>query len=147
MFGMRKYSKTGYVYYGQWRINAKNGWGILENKGTGYKYSGSWKEDKRNGFGRQQTLTNVYEGNFVGDKKEGFGIMTKDGIRYEITWKNDKMNGAGKKIQKNGEEIQVYYLNGIESKTKNSKMNNGFNLKDLTKRFGSNSVAEKSTSS
>ena len=39
----------------------------------------------------------------MGDKKEGFGIMAKDGVRYEITWKNDKMNGAGKKIEKNGE--------------------------------------------
>lgn len=29
MFGMRKYPKTGYIYYGEWRINAKNGWGIL----------------------------------------------------------------------------------------------------------------------
>jgi hypothetical protein len=43
MFGMRKYPKTGYIYYGEWRINAKNGWGILENKAIGYKYSGSWK--------------------------------------------------------------------------------------------------------
>ena len=49
----------------------------------------------------------------MGDKKEGFGILTEDGVRYEITWKNDKKNGAGKRIEKNGEEIEVYYLNGI----------------------------------
>lgn len=27
MFGMRRY-KNGFVYYGEWRINAKNGYGI-----------------------------------------------------------------------------------------------------------------------
>lgn len=55
--------------------------------------------------------------------------MTKDGVRYEITWKNDKMNGAGKRIEKNGEEVEVYYLNGLESKAKSSKSGLGINLK------------------
>ena len=67
--------------------------------------------------------------------------MTKDGIRFEITWFNDKMHGSGKKIELNGEEVEVYYLNGIQSKAKSSKTNVGMNLRELTKRFGSNSVA------
>ena len=29
MFGMRKYPSTGNIYYGEWRINAKNGFGTL----------------------------------------------------------------------------------------------------------------------
>jgi hypothetical protein len=91
-------------------------------------------------------LISIYEGNFVGDKKEGFGIMIKDEVRIEITWKNDKMNGGGKKILKNGEEVEVYYLNGIESKSKSSKTSLGLNLRELTKKFGSNSMAEKTRS-
>jgi hypothetical protein len=51
MFGMRKY-KNGFIYYGEWKINAKNGWGTYENRSSGYRYSGSWKEDKKNGYGR-----------------------------------------------------------------------------------------------
>lgn len=74
-------------------------------------------------------MTSIYEGNFVGDKKEGFGIFIKDGVRFEITWANDKMHGAGKKIEKNGEEVEVYYLNGVQSKSKSSKTNIGMNLK------------------
>lgn len=72
--------------------------------------------------------------------------MIKDEVRYEITWKNDKMNGGGKKILKNGEEVEVYYLNGIESKSKSSKASLGLNLRELTKKFGSNSMAEKTRS-
>lgn len=39
------------------------------------------------------------------------------------------MNGAGKRIEKNGEEVEVYYLNGLESKAKSSKSGLGINLK------------------
>jgi hypothetical protein len=145
MFGTRRY-KNGFAYYGEWRINAKNGWGVYENKGSGYRYAGSWKEDKRNGYGREETPTAIYEGNFVGDKKEGFGILTEDGIRYEITWKNDKKHGPGKRIEKTGDEIEVYYLNGIESTAKTNRMSLAFNLRELTKRFGAHSVVEKTHS-
>ena len=31
LFGMRKYKNKG-VYYGEWKHNAKNGWGVFENK-------------------------------------------------------------------------------------------------------------------
>lgn len=145
MFGARRY-KNGFSYYGEWRINAKNGWGVYENKASGYRYAGSWKEDKRNGYGREVTPTTIYEGNFLGDKKEGFGILTEDGIRYEITWKNDKKHGPGKRIDRTGDEVEVYYLNGIESTAKTNRMSLAFNLRELTKRFGAHSVAEKTRS-
>lgn len=72
--------------------------------------------------------------------------MTEDGVRYEITWKNDKKNGAGKRIEKTGEEIEVYYLNGIESTAKTNRMSLAFNLRELTKRFGAHSIADKTKS-
>jgi hypothetical protein len=53
------------------------------------------------------------------------------------------MHGAGKKIERKGEETEVYYLNGIYSKAKSSKANAGINLKELTKRFGSQSITDK----
>lgn len=56
------------------------------------------------------------------------------------------MNGAGKRIEKNGEEVQVYYLNGLQSKAKSTKSSLGLNLKQLTKRFGGNSLVDKSQS-
>ena len=56
------------------------------------------------------------------------------------------MNGAGKRIEKNGEEVEVYYLNGLESKAKSSKSGLGINLKQLTKKFGGNSLGDKAQS-
>ena len=61
-----------------------------------------------------------------------------------MTWLNDKMHGGGKRVERNGEEVEVYYLNGVQSKAKSSKSNVGMNLRELTKRFGS--VAEKAQS-
>lgn len=101
LFGMRAY-KTGFVYYGEWKNDARNGWGVYENKASGYRYAGQWKEDRKSGFGKENTLTWVYEGNYVADKREGFGVLIQDGNRYEIGWKNDKKHGKGKVIDKSG---------------------------------------------
>ncbi len=49
---MRKY-KSGFVYFGQWGTDTRNGWGIFENKNTGYRYVGQWKQDRKHGFGRE----------------------------------------------------------------------------------------------
>lgn len=43
LIGMRKYPKTGYIYFGEWKNNAKSGWGVLQNQKAGYNYSGYWK--------------------------------------------------------------------------------------------------------
>ena len=119
---MRDY-RNGYVYYGEWKNNCRNGWGIYENKDLGYKYSGNWKEDKKNGFGKEITVNAYYEGNFVDDKKEGFGVIKQEGIRYDITWKNDKKHGNGKRIDESGNEREVYFLNGVESGVKSNPSN------------------------
>ncbi len=65
---MRKY-KSGFVYFGQWGTDTRNGWGIFENKNTGYRYVGQWKQDRKHGFGREQNLVTIYEGQFFQDKK------------------------------------------------------------------------------
>ena len=136
LLGMRDY-KNGYVYYGEWKHNCRNGWGVYENKAIGYKYAGNWKEDKKNGFGKELTITNYYEGNFLDDKKEGFGVIKEEGVRYDITWKNDKKHGHGKKIDSNGEETDVYFLNGVKSPKKsqeNSKKGGDFLSRFLAKK-------------
>jgi hypothetical protein len=68
VIGMRKY-KNGFIYYGEWANDTRNGWGIYENKNTGYRYNGSWKQDRKNGFGREESLVTIYEGEFNQDKK------------------------------------------------------------------------------
>ena len=54
---------------------------IVDSKNMEYKYQ-VLKDGSR------------YEGTFVHDKAEGYGIYThKDGTRYEGEWKDDKVKG------------------------------------------------------
>lgn len=121
LLGLRDY-RNGFIYFGEWKNNCRNGWGVYEHRENGYKYAGNWKEDKRNGYGKETTATYTYEGNFINDKKQGFGSINQDGVRFDITWKNDKKNGKGKKLDQYG-ETQVYFLNGVESLVKGGAVN------------------------
>ena len=58
--------------------------------------------DRKNGFGREESLNTLYQGSFVNDKKDGFGVLIKDGDRIEINWRNDLMHGEGKIIKPDG---------------------------------------------
>jgi len=66
--GMKTF-KTGYVYYGEWKNNYREGWGAYENKVKDYKYIGQWKNDRREGYGREKSALWMYDGNFAMDKK------------------------------------------------------------------------------
>lgn len=136
-----RYYKNGTRYLGEWRANSRAGWGTLLNDKSGFRYAGEWREDRRNGYGLEQTFTSTYEGQFKHDKKEGFGVLVEGGSRLEISWKNDKKHGKGKVIQANGDEIDVYYLNGIEAPAGKSGSSGSAvpDLKELSKRFSKKS--------
>lgn len=61
----------------------------------------------------------------------------EEGARWEVRWKNDKKHGAGKVIEKGGEEREVYFLNGVESMSRGAKASPAFDIKELSKKFGS----------
>ena len=73
----------------------------------------------------------------MADRREGFGVYIEDGKRWEINWKNDKKHGQGKLIHKDGEETEIYYLNGVESQAKIGKIPPAFDIRELSKRFTS----------
>lgn len=48
------------------------------------------------GFGKFSKDGIVYEGQYINDKKEGYGIITNnDGSKYMGEWKNGKQHGHG----------------------------------------------------
>eukprot|EP00032_Breviata_anathema_P001084 JZ551567.1.p1 GENE.JZ551567.1~~JZ551567.1.p1 ORF type:complete len:185 (+),score=1.11 JZ551567.1:27-581(+) len=78
---------------------------LSEGSGTFYydanvKYVGEWKRKEgvvvREGKGTHIDNDRVYEGEFVNDRMQGFGVMTfPDGSRYEGEFLADAYNGFG----------------------------------------------------
>lgn len=93
---------SGQAYEGTW----KNG--LRDGKGTQYyndaktvSFKGSWRKGLRHGFGTMTYISgNVYEGEWVEDKKSGHGVMTWSDRQelYIGMWENDLANGEGEHI-------------------------------------------------
>ena len=65
--------------------------------GTSY-YDGEWKENMMHGNGeRKYNNGDVYNGNFIMNKRSGFGTMrfAENHVEYRGDWQDDKMNGKG----------------------------------------------------
>ena len=55
----------------------------------GSVFEGQYRDDQKNGPGKLISPKNTYEGNFVNNKPEGKGILTKkDGAVIKGYWKN-----------------------------------------------------------
>jgi len=70
-------------------------------------------------------------------------VYIENGTRLEIGWKNDKKHGRGKLIRSNGEESDVYFLNGIEAPANNVRTGPAPDLEELSKRFSKKSESTK----
>jgi hypothetical protein len=98
-------SSDGIRYEGEWETNKRHGHGSKQvpasmQASCGYaSYIGSWQQDKRHGRGilcfPKSELEDgclVYEGDFVNDNREGFGILHRQGHSiplYVGFWKGD----------------------------------------------------------
>ncbi|KAG2387826.1 hypothetical protein C9374_001420 [Naegleria lovaniensis] len=85
----------------------KHGEGEL-HYANGSKYNGSFLRDMREGFGVMIDMKNdtEYYGNWKDNEKEGFGTMIfKDGTVYEGEWKAGAQGGRGVLRLPNGDKI------------------------------------------
>jgi hypothetical protein len=82
------------LYSGEWKNGKPGGQGKLITKR--FQYEGAWKDGLRHGFGEYTKEHLHYVGDWIEDKKEGYGIATyADGTRYEGEWQNDSRYGFG----------------------------------------------------
>ena len=96
-----KVISTG-VYYGQMqKSGAVTGVGVLSNTGVDKKkiYIGELKNGKKNGRGflLNEEFQLEYEGQFLEDQFDGYGILTTDKFTYEGQFSKDKQKGLGVK--------------------------------------------------
>lgn len=124
-----EYFVNGEVKYkGHFSHGHYNGLGELHWM-NGEHYKGNFVNGECHGFGKlfgfgyyfeilDQPLSpfgkiKEYEGDFVHNKKEGFGTaIYKDGSRYQGFWKNDKYHGEGIFYKTNGEYITGHWEDG-----------------------------------
>lgn len=101
---------TENIYRGHWKNDEYDGKGLLLNNGN-VRYDGEWKNGMKDGFGKHYIYfcggyVEKYVGNFVEDKKEGYGIeyegCTDDDTNkviyqkeYSGWWENHERNGDG----------------------------------------------------
>ena len=109
------YSDGG-IYEGEWKAGSMDGTGTLYYAGGHIAYHGEWREDRFNGKGvvynefadslpagfDYRSFKNLgdywtrYEGGFVNDNREGFGVLyLSNGDRFEGEFKDDMVHGKG----------------------------------------------------
>ncbi|XP_060076194.1 alsin-like [Ylistrum balloti] len=78
-------SNSASIYIGEWNVDQKQGYGVIDDVLKGEKYMGMWNDGNRHGNGIVVTLDGMYfEGNFTAGKMTGFGLMlTDDNSCYE----------------------------------------------------------------
>ena len=85
-------------FIGEYKDYVPDGFGIYKNYITNLKIKGIFKGNSILGIGIEKSVEGgyVYEGDFVNNKKEGYGTMKwKDGYIYQGEFKNNQMNGYG----------------------------------------------------
>ena len=100
-------------YEGDFKKDSRDGNGrfVEYNKTSVYTYVGQWVNDYKQGNGKETieqdgVILFEYEGNFVKNKKHGYGI-SKEIFRdksktYKGNWKNDNKHGDGTQIYEGG---------------------------------------------
>ncbi|MGL4630274.1 MAG: MORN repeat-containing protein [Leadbetterella sp.] len=96
--------------------NCRDGYGIAINSRSDEKYEGEWSLGKRHGKGKEYQKDGKlkYEGAFINNKYEGFGVLyLKSGEKYSGEFIQGIPHGKQSTFtQKNGDRIIVDYING-----------------------------------
>lgn len=113
-FGTLK-NPDGTVYEGDWKYNMKNGRGTLwrkRGKAIVKEYVGEWKDDRMDGDGVfYHENGDVYMGMFQDGKKSGRGrTQFTDGSKYEGEHENGARCGFGTLYHENGDIYEGYWL-------------------------------------
>jgi hypothetical protein len=84
-------------FYGEYKNNRSNGFGIFHNNQNETIYEGYWLDDAQNGCGIEKWNDNsIFIGEYLNGLKSGIGIyMWQDGSRYEGEFKNNMFEGYG----------------------------------------------------
>ncbi|XP_052862863.1 alsin homolog [Anopheles cruzii] len=107
------------IYEGEFSNGKYDGYGRLKttsNRSTHYfRYQGYFKADKYSGFGTLATSSYTYNGEFVNDLKDGFGVIEEslNGVKYIGMFMGDKKHGNGILVTTNGTYYAGFFANDV----------------------------------
>jgi len=109
---------SGDSYIGQYKFGKPCGYGRYIWK-DGSTYVGEFYDGLKSGFGKwrknNSQKTNMYEGQYFKDKKQGFGIFKwASGNVYRGQYKNDERDGIGEMIWTDGSRYKGMWAHGIQ---------------------------------
>ena len=124
--GIEDSVEGGYIYYGEFINNKKEGYGTIIWK-DGSKYQGEFINNQLNGHGIIEYPGNkYYQGEIKNGRMDGYGeFFWKNEKKYIGNYKNDKRNGFGVFISKLN-DFPNSNLNGLSNHINNdgSELNN-----------------------
>jgi hypothetical protein len=84
-------------FYGEYKNDQSNGFGIYHNNSNEAIYEGYWLNDSQNGCAIEKWSNNsIYIGEYLNGLKSGIGTyIWQDGSRYEGEFKNNMFEGFG----------------------------------------------------
>ena len=116
--------KNTFIYTGEFKNGKFDGYGIIDYRTEEMTYKGYFKNGLRHGKGKLTSFGDYsidYEGDWIDDKKEGYGIYKKYGMYpqpyrnipsiYEGHFINDMFNGKGKYTYYHGDTYDGSFLN------------------------------------
>ena len=142
--GIEESKEDGYIYYGEFENNQKNGVGKLQWK-EGIKYEGYFFRNQMNGYAIiKYPQKKKYKGQIKNGKMEGFGEFNWGGEnKYFGNYSNDKRNGFGiflwniNKIKKNNTLNDLNNIKGYIGFWNNGNMNGvGLKINDGIIKYG-----------
>lgn len=102
-------------YDGEWKQGQFHGVGCFVNEEKGFTYTGEFRKGKRHGRGEYNNRDMFYSGEWVNDKKNGWGMAKVRELGcYEGEWKDDYPHNEG--TYNAGEEMTVWFVNGVCAK-------------------------------
>ena len=122
---------NGSQYYGEWNQinNQKHGRGILKWP-NGLTYYGQFKLDKACGKGKIVFKSGEeYEGDWLENRADGFGIYQSKEVKYEGKWKCDRQEGIGTEIWSDGTTYTGEFKEGQKTGNGKFKYIDGSNYK------------------
>lgn len=94
---------SGWTCDGNWMQGKQHGHCILRDPVNDYMYNGDWSNGCKEGKGLEKTRLEVYDGEFINDLRDGYGITSlEDGTVFEGQWQRGQKHGKQLKKLTNG---------------------------------------------